>query len=203
MPALRAALIILLLAVATAAQTIELQDGAFRVSGWKPDRPVKVEDLSSIFTVHTGGLDAPAILGAYSVEGEFLVFRPRFPLAAGVRYRAVLHRAGSSSIETVFDQKREAAPSARVEHVYPSRNLLPSNQLKLYIYFSAPMSRGEASKRIHWLDRNGKRMELPFLIAEELWDPDQRRLTLFFDPGRIKRGLDANVELGPPIREGD
>ena len=202
MAALRVALVTLLLALAAAAQTIELQDGAFRVSGWKPDRPVKTEDLSSIFTVHSGGADAPAILGAYSVEGEFLVFRPRFPLAAGVRYRAVFHRAGSSPIETVFDQQRVATLSARIEHVYPSRNLLPSNQLKLYIYFSAPMSRGEASRRIHWLDRNGKAMEPPFLIAEELWDPDQRRLTLFFDPGRIKRGLDANVELGPPIREG-
>ena len=173
MAALKTALVILLLALAAAAQTIEFQDGAFRVSGWKPGRPVKAEDLSSIFTVHTGGADAPAILGTYSVEGESLVFRPRFPLVPGVQYRAVLHREGSSAIETVFDQKRAATPSARIEHVYPSRSLLPSNQLKLYIYFSAPMSRGEASRRIHWLDRNGKMMEPPFLIAEELWDPDQ------------------------------
>ena len=65
------------------------------------------------------------------------------------------------------------------------------------------MSRGEASRHIHWLDKSGNSMELPFLIADELWDSEQQRLTLFFDPGRIKRGIDANEKFGPPIREGE
>jgi len=38
--------------------------------------------------------------------------------------------------------------------------------------------------------------------AEELWDPSFRRLTLTFDPGRIKRGLTSNQTIGPPITEG-
>src|ERR1041385_8911940 len=91
MPLVRAALLLLLLAFASAAQTFELQDGTFRVSGWKPDRPIRSEDFSTIFSVHTGPADTPAILGGYSLEGDDLVFRPRFFLATGVSYRAVFH----------------------------------------------------------------------------------------------------------------
>ena len=205
MPVVRAALLVLLFALAalpSAAQTIELQDGTFRVSGWKPDRPVQPEDLATIFSVHTGPADTPAILGTYSIEGDVVVFRPRFPLATGVSYRAVFHAPGANPIERVFDRKSEAVPQARILRVYPSVDVLPSNQLKLYVYFSEPMSRGEAPKRIHWLDSNGNTVEWPFLISEELWDPEQRRLTLIFDPGRIKRGLEANELKGPPIVEG-
>jgi hypothetical protein len=199
----RAALLLLLFALTARAQTIELQDGAFRVSGWMPDRPVQSQDLPAIFSVHTGPADTPAILGTYSMEGDVLVFRPRFPLATGLAYRAIFHAAGTTPLERVFDRKSEAVPQARVESVYPSIKVLPSNQLKLYVYFSAPMSRGEASKRIHWVDNNGKAREWPFLISEELWDPEQRRLTLILDPGRIKRGLEGNELKGPPILEGN
>jgi hypothetical protein len=44
---------------------------------------------------------------------------------------------------------------------------------------------------------------VPFLeLGEELWDPDGRRFTLFFDPGRIKRGLVSQQELGAALHEG-
>ncbi len=73
----------------------------------------------------------------------------------------------------------------------------------MYVYFSAPMSRGEAWKRIHVLDQDGNPIELPFLVIDqELWDPAYQRLTLLFDPGRIKRGLVLNQQMGPPIAEG-
>ena len=41
-----------------------------------------------------------------------------------------------------------------------------------------------------------------FLPGEELWDPNYQRLTMTFDPGRIKRGLTSNENIGPPIAEG-
>ena len=98
---------------------------------------------------------------------------------------------------------RETTPRARVEHVYPSADVLPSNQLRLYIYFSEPMSRGEAVHHIHFLDDAGKvREQRLFLPGEELWDPNFTRLTMTFDPGRIKRGLTSNQTIGPPIAEG-
>ena len=146
----------------------------------------------------------PAILGTYSVEGNSLVFRPQFPLAPGVRYRAVFQPPGGQRIETTFDGPRqETTPSTHIEHVYPSTNVLPSNDLKLYVYFSAPMSRGEAWQHIQLLDENGKPLPRVFLeLGQELWDPNYQRLTVLFDPGRIKRGVVSRERLGPPIAEG-
>src|SRR5437667_9325668 len=66
------------------------------------------------------------------------------------------------------------------------------------------MNRGEAYSRIHLLNEAGKPVERPFLqLDEELWDPQGQRFTLFFDPGRIKRGLKPREELGPALVEGN
>jgi hypothetical protein len=207
MAVIRATLAVLLLASVLSAQTIQFEDGAFKVKDWRSSTssPLdRTEDLSSVFAVYTGGTDAPPVLGRYSIEGNALVFRPRFPLAAGVQYRAVFHPIGSAPVEASFDGPRKnLAPSTRIEHVYPSANVLPGNQLRLYIYFSAPMSLGEWRRRVHLFEQDGKAAEVPFLeSADELWDPSYQRLTVFFDPGRIKRGLIPNEELGPPLVEG-
>jgi hypothetical protein len=87
--------------------------------------------------------------------------------------------------------------------VYPTASVLPENQLKLYVTFSAPMQTGEVWTRIHLLDDAGKRVDLPFLeIDQELWNPDRTRLTILFDPGRIKRGVLPLAEVGPAIVAG-
>jgi hypothetical protein len=118
--------------------------------------------------------------------------------------RAVFHPAGIAAVEAGFDTPKAAPTTAtRIEHIYPSTDTLPANTLKLYIYFSAPMRRGEAWQYIRLLDEHGSPVELPFLeIDQELWDPTNTRLTVLFDPGRIKRGLLPLNESGPNIQEG-
>jgi hypothetical protein len=65
------------------------------------------------------------------------------------------------------------------------------------------MGRGEAYEHVRLLDAAGKPLDLPFLeLGEELWDPSGKRFTLFFDPGRIKRGLKPREELGPVLEAG-
>jgi hypothetical protein len=156
----------------------------------------------SVFVVYAAAGDVPPLAGSYAVENGTLVFRPKYPLAAGPRYRAVFRGAGTP-IEKTFDgPARSVTPSARVARVYPSAEVLPSNQLRLYIYFSTPMSRGEAEQRIHVLDADGKPLRGVFLPGQELWDPNNTRLTMTFDPGRIKRDLTSNKAMGPPIAEG-
>ena len=62
------------------------------------------------------------------------------------------------------------------------------------------MSRGEAYRHIRLLDAAGKPVADPFLeLDEELWSADGKRFTLLFDPGRIKRGLEAarGARAGP------
>ena len=204
MSVIKTLLTVVFLVAPLSAQTIEFEDGAFWVVGWEPDVPLSNGDLQAIFAVYTGGPSAPPVMGNYFVDGNTVVFRPRFPLAAGVDYRAVFRAADGSPIEAVFSGPALSRVSTtRVDHVYPSSDVLPSNQLKLYVRFSAAMARGQAWDRIHLVDENGQLIESPFVeVVQELWDPDQRMLTVLFDPGRIKRGVGANVELGPVISEG-
>ena len=206
------AAVILLYGVAAAAQEISIRlDGdTFRVAGWKPSPAEPPQGWSSVFRIYSGpgtsqGADnVPPLAGTYAVEGDSLVFHPRFALVPGVRYRAVFQPPGGKPIEASFEKKREPlAATTRVTHVYPSTGVLPSNTLKLYIYFSAPMSRGEAWQHIHMLDEKGQPLKYEFVeIQQELWDTNNTRLTVLFDPGRIKRGVQQNLDLGPPIAEG-
>jgi hypothetical protein len=184
--------------------SIQLEHGAFEVKGWTPPASEPAQGWSSIFSIYTGAPGTPALLGTYAVEAGILVFRPQFPFAPGVHYRAVFRiPGGARAMEKTFTGPgRATIPAARVESVYPSADILPSNQLRLYLYFSAPMSREEAGTRVHLLDESGRPLQDVFLPGEELWDPAYRRLTLTFDPGRIKRGLTSNRKMGPPLSPG-
>src|SRR5206468_7419721 len=75
--------------------------------------------------------------------------------------------------------------------------------LKLYIYFSTPMRKGESWRHIRLLREDGTPEPYPFLeLDQELWDRDQLRFTVLFDPGRIKRGLASLAEARPALVEG-
>jgi len=192
-----------------AAQGVGIQfDGSvFKVAGWVAPSTIPAKDWGSVFAVYAGAGEVPPLLGTYAVENGALVFHPRFPIAPGVHYRAVFRPPfGGPSIERAFDgPPRPVNRVALVEQVYPSGDVWPSNQLRLYIYFTAPMSRGEAASRIHVRDGAGQELNgshAVFLPGEELWDPSFRRLTMTFDPGRIKRGLTSNETIGPPLVEG-
>lgn len=202
---LRCAFAALLLLPAAAAAGIQIQmtGGAFQVTGWNAAAE-PAEGWASIFAVYAGGSDSPAMLGSYSAERGELVFHPQWPLTAGLHVRAVFHLDGVAPIEAGFDiPKATPGVATRIEHIYPSTDTLPANTLKLYIYFSAPMGRGEAWQHIRLLDEHGAPVELPFLeIDQELWDATNTRLTVLFDPGRIKRGLLPLNESGPNIQEG-
>jgi hypothetical protein len=183
--------------------SIQLSGDTFTVVAWKAPPEAPAKGWVSVFAVYAGPGDIPPLLGTYSVENGSLVFRPRFPFTPGMKYRALFRPPGGAPIEKTFaGPVRDTIPSTRVLHIYPSANVLPSNELRLYIYFSAPMSRGEAGQYIHMLNANGKVLRDVFLPGEELWGPDYRRLTMTFDPGRIKRGLTSNEKMGPPIEAG-
>ena len=81
--------------------------------------------------------------------------------------------------------------------------MLPANALKFYIYFSAPMRRGDSWTHLRLLREDGAPVDYPFLeLDQELWDRDNRRFTVLFDPGRIKRGLASRAEAGPALEAG-
>jgi hypothetical protein len=153
----------------------------------------------------------PALLGSYRVEEAMVRFDPRFPLVRGVRYQAVFEparlptraaRKEKAIQKEILLTKPKTEPTV-VTQVYPTTDRLPENQLKFYLHFSAAMSRGDSYKHIKLLDEKGKAVDLPFLeLDQELWDATARRLTVFCDPGRIKRGLKPREEFGPVLEEG-
>ena len=179
---------------------------------WKPEQWQRLLSVYAEQGDLITDIGLPSMLGAYQVKAGVLRFEPRFPLAPGVRYRAVFHpdelpgehMAGGGLISAVFHAPTlRANPTTFVSQVYPSAELLPENLLKFYVHFSAPMRRGHIYAHIHLVDDAGKAVELPFLeIDEELWNPEMTRLTLFIDPGRIKRGVRPLEEVGPALEEG-
>jgi hypothetical protein len=183
---------------------IHMEAGAFRVSGWQPASTPPPDGWPSLFQVYAGEGDVPAMLGSYSVDSGSLVFRPRFPVAPGMHVHAVFRAPEAAPVEARFEIPRpETAATTRVAHVYPSANVVPENQLKFYVYFTAPMGKGRAWQKIHLLDAQGTPVTLPFLeLDEELWDRDNMRLTVLFDPGRIKREVLPLKEIGPSIVAG-
>ncbi|MEQ8785738.1 MAG: hypothetical protein RIC55_05545 [Pirellulaceae bacterium] len=152
------------------------------------------------------------LFGGTALVDDAVVFRPRYPFLKGLAYRAAVRRGALSKsdaekakpVEHVFFFPEPLSkPTTELRVVYPSGEVLPENQLKFYLHFSAPMSRGNIYRHLHLLKEDGEEVDLPFLeLGEELWDSSGQRLTVLFDPGRIKRGLKPREEVGPVLEEG-
>jgi len=190
---------------------------ALRVENWPLERwqqvlPVRIEQ-GGLFD----GLGVPPMLGRYRIAGDALRFEPRYPLEPGFDYQATFQPSalpegsglgsklgsGLSLTARLRLPPRAGLPRASVARVYPSSQVLPENLLKFYLHFSTPMSRGWAYEHVRLQDASGRAAELPFLeLNEELWNPEQTRLTLILDPGRIKRGLRPLEEAGPIFEAG-
>ena len=99
-------------------------------------------------------------------------------------------------------EEGRAAP-ARVEQVYPTADVLPENLLRFYIYFSEPMTREGIWDSVALLDESGGVVSGAFIENRfDLWSPGDTRLTVLFDPGRVKTGLVAHDRLGRALRPG-
>ncbi len=148
--------------------------------------------------------DFAPMAGRYEVGPDAVTFVPRYPLVPGLCYAMVVHAAEGEPERLPFClPAAPSKPTTRVLATYPSGDRLVRNQLKLYVEFSASMSEGQVARHVR-LERadSGEPIEDPFVPEPELWDRDRRRLTLLFDPGRLKRGLRPQLEAGYPLREG-
>src|ERR1700733_6652635 len=106
---------------------VEFKNGVFTLFGYKGGDEPPAAGWESVLAVYAADAVTP-MLGKYTVEngqeGRALVFEPRFPLAPSVSYRAVFPGGGM-----VIDARRAPPPSARVEHIYPSADVWPANEL--------------------------------------------------------------------------
>ncbi|WP_367989391.1 hypothetical protein AB2S62_19320 [Vibrio sp. NTOU-M3] len=101
------------------------------------------------------------------------------------------------------EQCADVSEQAHVSAVYPTADTLPENLLRFYIYFDQPMSTEDTLSNIYLKTNGGERLEGVFLDNKfSLWSPDRTRLTLLFDPGRVKTGLVAHNALGRALKTG-
>jgi hypothetical protein len=107
-------------------------------------------------------------------------------------------------VEAAVGRPPEATEATTVvARVYPSGDIVPANMLRMYIEFSAPMGRPSGVEFIHLLDHEGKEIAGAVLPLDyEFWSPDHTRFTVFFDPGRVKKGILPNQQMGRPLEAG-
>ncbi len=156
-------------------------------------------------------VNLPPMAGTYKLIERALVFTPLFPLQAGVRYRAVVRPSAlpmglpEAKVLTAVHLLEKPVPSPKtfVRGISPEIETLPENTLKFYVHFSAPMSGGGIYQHIRLQKADGQIVPEPFLeIDQEMWNYSMTRLTLFIDPGRIKRGLAPRADLGTVLEQG-
>jgi hypothetical protein len=177
------------------------KDGGFRATGWRGAEPVA--GWSSVFAVYAGGPDAQPMLGDYRRSGSTIRFTPRFTPSPGVELRLVYRAPGGLIERSLRIPGAVAAAAPAVVAISPASDVLPENLLKLYVEFSEPMARGQAYQQLRIVDDAGQVVADPFVeIDQELWDPAGKRLTILFDPGRIKRGVKPNEDVGAPLKVG-
>ena len=152
----------------------------------------------------------PPIEGQYRVMSTRVEFVPAFPLDAGRAYVVELTPAklptprGVEATRIVVSLPADArTPSTTVTRMLPTAAVLPENLLRIYLEFSAPMSRAHGRDFLSLVDERGEVVKDAFLALDvDFWSPDGRRYTVFLDPGRVKRGILPNDQFGRALKPG-
>ena len=190
------------------------------LSDQSSEMSIASDEWYSIFSIYTNDaykkkIDQP-IAGEYQPSGDKIYFKPTYPFAECQTYHAVFRPSNFFSrlgierelswedAEMSFSIPAIIHATTTVQSIFPESAVLPQNLLRMHIYFSAPMMPGDAYKHIALIRDDGIKIEKAFLhIDQELWDAQRKRVTLLFDPGRIKRDLRSNIELGMALEEGE
>jgi len=143
----------------------------------------------------------PPMAGRLERDGPDLCFVPRFAFLDGTSYTVMVEGAPAA----VLVRARPERPAVtEVAGILPTAAEVPVNLLRLYVWFSAPMSEGYAAGQVRITRDDGSIVAGALLPTEhELWDGSRRRLTVLLDPARIKRGLPGHQQAGYPLRAGE
>jgi Bacterial Ig-like domain len=192
-----------------AVEAVGLSKDQLKAIADKPDEAWASQRLR-VFVMDGDQVQRPAMAGRYAVVDDALRFTPQFAFRPGLKYQIeFLSPPTGSESSPARLTKLMAIPApppgepTNVKAIYPSAAVLPENQLRFYLHFSAPMRQGEAYSHVKLLKSGGEQVTRAFLeIGEELWDTTGTRLTLLFDPGRVKQGLKPREEFGPVLVAG-
>lgn len=168
-----------------------------------PFDPAKVQitaaELAQEFIVTLKSKET-SIVGTYEKGQNTVSFFPIMSFTPGLSYQVKISGEVAHEFSIPYPQHLK---NPVVTGIYPSSKSIPANLLKIHIYFSQPMAEGRSLDYIHVLDEKGDTLHNVFLdLKPELWNADQTGLTLWLDPGRIKRDLQPNLKWGLPFQIG-
>ncbi len=139
-----------------------------------------------------------SIAGTYSMNEHEITFTPLIPFT-----RTLLYEVFVSDTQVHEFQIEEAAETPKLMAIYPSSDTLPENLLKIYLVFSKSMAATHSLQHISLLNQQGDTLPDVFLdLQQELWNEDRTVLTLWMNPGRVKRDLQPNIQMGTPVERG-
>jgi len=138
------------------------------------------------------------MIGEYVIHDDKVVFKPVIAFTRGLTYDVFVRDQLIGEIRIPVDHS--IAPP-EVVAIYPALDTVPENLLKFYISFSKPMQEGNVLQHIHLIKDSRDTMTSVFLDLE-LWNNERTMLTLWLNPGRIKRDLQPNKLLGAPLEKG-
>jgi hypothetical protein len=198
-------------------------DDCLQLTDWPPGALARVEAMNQserarhvpvypaelVVSSALGTSNLPSVAGHYEVDvdGDALCFVPAYPFLAGQSYTVLVDDSLVEDFGPVTLTRAPndvVAPVARVVAIHPSAEEVPRNWLRFYLSFSTPMSEGFVAEHVHLVDELTREL-LPGALLPmepELWDSERKRVTVLFDPARIKRGLAPHREAGYPLREG-
>lgn len=106
-----------------------------------------------------------------------------------------------SCISSEMQNKQTQRHLPKVVSIYPTSDSLPENLLRFYVEFSHSMKTVRNLENIKLLNDKGEEIKgAIFNNVYELWDSEQKQLTLILDPARVKTGLVANESLGRALQ---
>ena len=190
------------------------QRPVIRVTGWSSAELQALRQNPSswegLVRVSLPGSKDIAIAATPRVTLDAVELVPQFQLDSGREYlvqidpsRLPAPRASGVTETRVSLARSTSQPTTRVTAIYPSSSTWPENILRFYLHFSAPMSGTSAVGHVRLVDDTGA--EVPEALLEvdvDLWNTEYTRRTVFFDPGRVKRGIKPNVEMGRALTAG-
>ena len=158
---------------------------------------VSKDSVNELLHIHLAKSDL-SVIGDYSFANDNVIFKPIIAFTRGLKYKVYVRNEliGEIAIPAISSPN-----TPEILAVYPALDTLPENLLKFYILFSKPMQEGDEMKHIHLIKDDRDTLSSVFLDLE-LWNNERTMLTLWLDPGRIKRDLQPNKQLGLPLTKG-
>ncbi len=173
---------------------VNFDEGSVILFQHNPDKTYKI--------IIEGENNQQPVLGTFEKRRNgYLAFTPAFPFTPGQAYEIIEDDKDYLRFIAKEAIKCSDNPFPRVTDIYPKTDTVPENLLKMYISFSVPI---DATQNIHdhitvYDTRSKETRDIFLKLENELWNKDRTAVTLWLDPGRIKKDLIPNKEQGNPI----